>query len=257
MAYGLDTDSFLNPFYHIANRRGLPEEMISDSGTNFVGTQRELRELVEQLDRDKIGKSAANKGIKWSFNPLWAPHFGGMSETMITSAKTVTYAILGTADVTNGELMAAFTGVEAVINSRPLTYQSTNPSDNTPINRNHFLIGQVGSQFAPRSVDSGQFSSKKRWRQVQELVRHFWHRLLRKWLPTLNCRSKWQKEQKDVQVNDVVLVVAPGTPRGQWPLGRVLTVFPGKDKHVTAFKNQSWPQGILKPITRICPLKLL
>ena len=54
MAYGLDIDSFLNAFNRMANRRGLPEEMISDNGTNFVGVERELRELVEQLDRDKI-----------------------------------------------------------------------------------------------------------------------------------------------------------------------------------------------------------
>ena len=69
MAYGLDTDSFLNAFYRMTNRRGLPEEMLSDNGTNFVGAERELREPVEQLDRDKIEKSAAKKGIKWSFNP--------------------------------------------------------------------------------------------------------------------------------------------------------------------------------------------
>ena len=236
MAYGLDTDSFLNAFYRMANRRGLPEEMISDNGTNFVGAERELKELVEQLDQDKIEKSSANKGIKWSFNPPWAPHFGGVHETMIKSAKRATYAILGTADMTDEELIAAFTGAEALINSRPLTYQSANPSDDTPITPNHFLIRQLGGQFAPGSVDSGQFSPKKQWRRVQELVRHFWHRWLRERLPTLNRRSKWQKEQKDVQVNDVVLVVAPDTPRGQWPLGRVLAVFPGKDKHVRAVK---------------------
>ena len=30
MAYGLDEDSFMNTFYKMANRRGLPEEMLSD-----------------------------------------------------------------------------------------------------------------------------------------------------------------------------------------------------------------------------------
>ena len=153
--------------------------------------------------------------------------------------------------------MTAFTGAEALINSRPLTYQSANPSDDTPITPNHFLIGQEGGQFAPGSVDSGQFSPKKRWRRVQELVRHFWHRWLREWLPTLNRRSKWRKEQKDVQVNGVVLVVAPDTPRGQWPLGRVLAVFPGKDKHVRAVKVRVGRKELLRPITRICPLELL
>ena len=121
--------------------------------------------------------------------------------------------------MTDEGLMTAFTGAEALINSRPLTYQSANPSDGTPITPNHFLIGQVGGQFAPGSVESGQFSLKKGWRRVQELELHFWHRWLRERLPTLNRRSKWPREQKDVQVNDVVLVVAPDTPRGQWSLG--------------------------------------
>ena len=75
MAYGLDTDSFLNAFYRMVNRRGLPEEMISDNGSNFVGAERELRELVSQLDQDKIVKSVANKGVKWNFNPPSGPSF--------------------------------------------------------------------------------------------------------------------------------------------------------------------------------------
>ena len=36
-------------------------------------------------------------------------------------------AILGNADVTDEELTTAFTGAEALINSRPLTYQSADP----------------------------------------------------------------------------------------------------------------------------------
>ena len=255
MAYGLDTDSFLNAFYRMVNRRGLPEEMISDNGSNFVGAERELRELVLQLDQDKIVKSVANKGVKWNFNPPLAPHFGGVHETMIKAAKRATYAILGNADVTDEELMTAFTGAEALINSRPLTYQSASPSDEVPLRPNHFLFGQVGGQFAPESVDSSQFNPRKRWRRIQELVRHFWHRWLREWLPTLNRRTKWQKEQKDVQVNDVVLVIDPDTPRGQWPLGRVLEVYPGKDNHVRAVKVQVGRKELIRPVVKICPLE--
>ena len=31
VAFGLDTDSFLNAFYRMVNRRGLPKEVISDN----------------------------------------------------------------------------------------------------------------------------------------------------------------------------------------------------------------------------------
>ena len=54
MAFGLDTDSFLNAFYKMVNRRGLPREMLSDNGTNFVMAKRELCELVEALDQNRI-----------------------------------------------------------------------------------------------------------------------------------------------------------------------------------------------------------
>ena len=54
MAYGLDTDSFLNAFYRMASRRGLPEAMYSDNGTNFKGADSELKSLVRELDEIKI-----------------------------------------------------------------------------------------------------------------------------------------------------------------------------------------------------------
>jgi len=44
--------------------------------------------------------------------------------------------------------------------------------------------------------------------------------------------------QKDVKPGDVVLVVSPDTVRGQWPLGRILEVYPGKDGKVKPLKVQ-------------------
>ena len=49
----MDTDSFLNAFSRMASQRGLPEVMFSDNG-NFVKVDKELQELVNQLDQEKI-----------------------------------------------------------------------------------------------------------------------------------------------------------------------------------------------------------
>lgn len=35
-----------------------------------------------------------------------------------------------------------------------------------------------------------------------------------------------------LKVGDLVLIVDYGTPRGRWPLGRIVTVFPGSDNVV-------------------------
>jgi hypothetical protein len=124
--------------------------------------------------------------------------------------------------------MSAFTGTEALMNSRPLIYQSANPKDNIPLTPNHFLHGQVGGKFAPESVDETQFNQRRRWRRVQELVRHFWHHWLREWVPTLNRRKKWRQLQKDVKEGDIVLVISPESPQGHWPLGKIVTAHDGR-----------------------------
>ena len=67
------------------------------------------------------------------FNLPMAPHFGGRHENMIKSAKRAIKAILGNADVTDEELLTAIIGTEDLINSRPLTYKTADPSDNVPL----------------------------------------------------------------------------------------------------------------------------
>ena len=78
-----------------------------------------------------------NQGVKLTFNPPHAPHFGGVFETMIKAAKRAILAIL--ADNNDEELITAFTEAESLVNSRPLTNQSANPEDDTPLAPNHFL----------------------------------------------------------------------------------------------------------------------
>ena len=153
MAWSLDTDSFLAAFTRMTNRRGAPLEVISDNGTNFVGANNELKELLALLDQEKIKKNMANKGIKWKSNPPGASHFGGFYEALIKSSKRAINAVLGNADITDEELLTAITGAEGLLNSGPLTYQSSDPKDEPVLTPNHFLHGQCGGQLAPETVD--------------------------------------------------------------------------------------------------------
>ena len=111
-----------------------------------MAAEKELRKLTDEIVKDpKFVSTMASKKIKWTFNPPYAPHFGGVFEVMIKAAKKAIVAILGNSDVNDEELMTAFTGAEASINSRPLTYQCANPQDDIP---NHLLHGQLGGMFA-------------------------------------------------------------------------------------------------------------
>ena len=71
---------------------------------------------------------------------------------MIKSPKRAITAMLNHAGVNDEELMTAFCGAEALINSRPLTYQSANVKDDVPLTPNHFLHGQRGDNLLQRSL---------------------------------------------------------------------------------------------------------
>ena len=114
-----------------------------------------------------------SQGYEWDeeviFNPPAAPHFGGVHEIMVKSAKRAIYGVLGNSEVTDEELITAFSGVKSLINSRLLTYQTTDSRDDTPPTPNHFLHGQMGGDFAPET-EMTVFSPKNRWRKVQDLI---------------------------------------------------------------------------------------
>ena len=48
-----------------------------------MGAERELRELHQSLDQTRIADDAADKGIKWSWNPSLGSHFGCVFESLI------------------------------------------------------------------------------------------------------------------------------------------------------------------------------
>ena len=259
MSYSLDTDSFINAFTRMSSRRGTPTYVLTDNGTNFVGAEREMRELIEALDHDKIIQGTSkHHPIDWKFNPPSAPHFGGVFEAMIKSAKKAIKAILGDADITDEELHTAICGAERLLNSRPITYVSSNPNDLSPLTPNHFLVGQIGGSFAPEALDQTEvYNPRKRWHRVQQLLQQFWKRWRKEFLPRLNVRSKWFHPRHNLKEGDVVLIAEPKDNRGDWPLGRVMETYPGADGLVRAVKVQSKSKEYIRPVHRLCPLEYI
>ena len=160
---------------------------------------------------------------------------------------------MGNADINDEELVTAFVGAEGFINSRPLTYQSSHPADDVPLTPNHFLYGQLGGTFAPDSVDGTQFNLKKRWRRVQELIRHFWQHWLKEWIPSLNSRKKWNSEKDDLKVGDVVLVLSTDTLRGHWPLGLITKAIIGSDGRVRVVNVQVGQKELTRSVHKLVP----
>lgn len=162
----LDIDAFLNAFIRMTPRRGWPKQMLSGNGTNFLSSSREINELVSAIDQDKVQQMTSNKCVTWNWNPPAAPHFGGVFESVIKSAKCVIAAVIGAAEVNDKELETIFIGLESLLNSRPLTTVSDDFHDEPVLTPNHFLIGHMGVDFVPESVDTTPFNSRKCWQRT-------------------------------------------------------------------------------------------
>ena len=62
----------------LISRRAQPSTNINDNGRNFVGAESEFAEYVAAWNKEGIEENLVQRGIRWKFNPLAAPHFGGV-----------------------------------------------------------------------------------------------------------------------------------------------------------------------------------
>ncbi|XP_024876435.1 uncharacterized protein LOC112457528 [Temnothorax curvispinosus] len=87
----LTLDAFLAAFKRFISRRGKPSHMYSDNKTTFVGAQKQLKELydfyLKQTNMSQIEQFCSEQKISWNFIPPNAPHFGGLWEAAVKSAK--------------------------------------------------------------------------------------------------------------------------------------------------------------------------
>ena len=154
------------------SRRGLPNVVYSDNGTNFVGAKRELEELQKVLNssetQNELATYAANKNFQWLTIPPRAPHFEGLWEAAIKSAKHHLRRIVGTTALTFEELTTVFTQIEAMLSSRPLQPLSEDVNYLTALTAGHFLIGAPLNSVP----DIGNnMNDSERWQLIQQMSR--------------------------------------------------------------------------------------
>lgn len=182
--------------------------MYSDNGTNLVAGEQELRAGLQRLMQDQsFSNQLADRGIWWHFSPPSAPHFGGVWERLVRSAKTALKIVLGNQTVSEEVLTTVLAEAESMLNGRPLTHLSVDPDDSSPITPNHFLLGRAHPHIPPDIIDESKGLSRRRWLAAQELAQHFWRRWLKEYVPSLIERSKWLQRKKNLQVGDLVLIV--------------------------------------------------
>ncbi|XP_054746657.1 uncharacterized protein LOC129251317 [Anastrepha obliqua] len=121
----------------------MPRKIYSDNATNFVGADPKLRELRDAFaaQQTEVQKYATGEGFTFDFISPRAPHFDGLWETAVKSAKHLLVRAIGNALLTGVELQTLLAEVEAILNSRPLVPLRQDPNDGEARTPAHLLVG--------------------------------------------------------------------------------------------------------------------
>ena len=186
------------------------------------------------------------------FNPPYCPQFGGLWERLIKSANRTLLSILGSKRLSFDTLETIMVEVEVILNSRPLTNVADQPENEEPLTPNNFLIQRPYSSLPPGNFEDQQLANFKNWKHVQQLMNHLWRRLIKEYLPTLLKRRKWtDNNQPPLKFGDVVWVLKELTPRGTWPLGRVVETSLGRDGEVRVAKVKTAYESFVRPVASL------
>ena len=251
----LDADACLAASMRFIARRGKPNIILSDNGTNFVGAARKLRKWIEVWNQSDIEQSLAQKQIKCKFNTPGAPHFGGVWERMVRSCKITMMEILGNRTLTDGVLSTTMCLVEQILNSRPLTSVSDYREDLEALTANHFLLGRA-SPAIPFIPGVQRYTDLRRvFRVSQAYADMIWSRWNREYLPQWNERSEWNKEEvRHLKVNDLAWIVDENVKRDHYKMGRVLEVYHGSNGRTRSALVKTEDGKLERPVVKLAPL---
>lgn len=113
LARGLSTEAFIDVLDKFVARRGRTRRFLSDCGTaNYY--QELCAWLTSQKTQEDITCHSANLGVNWDFNPPRTPHFGGLFEAAVKSAKSLLLKIVGNHSLTISELDNTFIKVSTL-----------------------------------------------------------------------------------------------------------------------------------------------
>ncbi|KAG8232856.1 hypothetical protein J437_LFUL012660 [Ladona fulva] len=245
----LTSEAFIAALTRFVSRRGLCLNLYSDCGTNFLGASSHLK-------KKELNHFVNQQSIRFHFLPPSAPHQGGLWESAVKATKNHLRRVMGTQILTLTEFITLLIKVEAMLNSRPLTPISSDPSEVSALTPGHFLIGRHLQSVPENDFSESPLNRLSRWQTVQALFQRLWKRWHKEYLHTLQQRSKWTIAKDGLKEGNLVLIQEPNAPPLVWPLGRVIATFPGEDGIVRVVQLRTTKGILSRPAIKVFPLPL-
>ncbi|XP_046462902.1 uncharacterized protein LOC124209084 [Daphnia pulex] len=223
---------FLMAFNRFVSRFGICRIVYSDNAKTFHRANKDLAEIWKGAEPE-ILTDLANRGIMWKFIP----------EALIK--------ITGTAHLTEEELRTTLCKIEAVVNSRPLTFVYNDHEevqrlidDSTPITQSATETNATQRELVERVEYYGKLTAdfKKRWHTeyLQERALHFKH----------------QHRVEPIRIGEVVLIQEDNMKRRQWDIGVIKETIPSSDGVVRQILLRTASGQLRRPVQRLCELEI-
>jgi hypothetical protein len=238
----ISTEQFLESLLKFTWTVGRPSTICSDNGTNFVGAHN----LLRKVNLDKLSVN----GINWIFNPPTAAWW----ERLIRTLKELLRKMIGAAKLTRKELEKCLWSISYTINNRPLTTLTEDVNDMTPLTPAMFMrdLQYVG---LPEMDEITSKDLREAYQRKTGLRKALDNRFRKEYLGAL-VQRKNETWKVPLQVGDVVLIGADNKKRYEWPLGRVVELYPGRDGNIRVAKLRTNSGVFLRPLQRLYPLEM-
>nr|CAD2193095.1 unnamed protein product [Meloidogyne enterolobii] len=265
MSYSLSGNSFLQAYRKFIARRGIPDIIFSDNATNFQFGAKIVKKLSKETwCSQEVQDWVAHKGTQWRFTTPHNPREGGIWERMIRVVKNSMRRSIGRQLLDHAELETLFIELEAMVNSRPLTYQSEEEPVRSlrPID---FLVQSSPEiNFANLGEDSdyeeelNREQGLKQIRVVNNKLNKMWEIWKSQYLLSLRERreNRGKGSGKEPVVGSVV-IVEDNLPRPLWSLGRIIELRKGRDGLVRTVKLKINGKIFNRSINQIYNLEIL
>ena len=247
------SEAFLMAFRRFACLHGHPNVCWSDCGSNFVGAQEYLRQVMHGWDIPKIQSAISEEfacDFEWQWNTPHASHQNGVVESLIKSVRQALNSVCKNQAFTEEQWRTFLAEITYMVNSRPLYPSSEDIWEEPPITPNDLLIGQHNPP--PQPELEARVNPKHLLRSVQNRVSEFWISWMKYFAPTLLPRNKWFQIRENVKIGDLVLELNPNRKRTQWEMALISNVFPGKDGLVRKVRIKTQNGEYDRPIHKLC-----
>ena len=191
---------------------------------------------------------------------------GGFYERLIRSVKSCLKKNLLTVKLTHDELNTIITEIEAVLNSRPLTYLYADSLEE-PLTPSHLLVGRriLGlpqyKDEEDQDFNEPADGSRKRSKYLKQILQHYWRRWKLEYLVDLREYHRMNNKRQnlpEIQQGDVATIEDENKKnRTYWRLGRIEHVIKGHDG-VSRGARVKLANGnfIERPLQKLYPLEI-